>query len=656
MQRGCVQQGGRYPSSDSLFPTVLAVLFAVGICAAHFVVLPVSDEILPWQRELYPTANTLPGKLVYGALMASLCFGSLWRLLRPRHGSSGGSFSWMLALSVFLAFVIGDPVSLPFALGFWATLTAWLYLGRNQRLLAPSFESLGRLFFQPISVVVVLLLTTFCLALPLITPVVASGGAQLVSLNNHYSGFMPGFDLGTGTGEASIGVLNYGLGPALLVGGFHRLFSPLTSDLVRLSLPIKFYQFVALFFVAVTLRTLNRKNWFALVAVVLASTPTFSSVSDAVYYPNLSGIRYLSILLMLLLLARSASPGVLGIASALSLLFARETGFVASIGAFTFLVVSWYAPGVGLKSLVRPFLRYLFGISAFVPGYYLSGYMQSSGKGVSTSSFVNDFVSGFGGISTPASPFSVLLFFFASYGVYRGFSRAGCGRARKLDAYQASVGSMMLVWLFYYINRMHPYNLWFQSALLVMMLAPRFGFSLMRLLRRGSISARSSIIVSTALVVALSADHLVASVGDLREWYYRVYAVQGLRGNVTDLSVPEPLHSEVVSRISTLRGLSPTSEYLVVSNLSTDVRALGFNQGLPWYDLFSDILTRSTLRRAHDWIDMHGPRFILLDNPSGGVAQDAAPQTAQLQALVRSLSSYREVATHGGWITFERIP
>lgn len=650
-----MQQGGRYPSSEFLFPAVLAVLFAVGMCAAHFVVLSVSDEILPWQRELYPTANTLPGKLVYGTLMAALGFGSLWRLARPRSGSIGGLLSWTVALAVFLAFVIGEPVSLPFAFGFWATVTAWLYVGRNRHLIEPSCKSLGRVFFQPISIVLVVLAIAFCLTLPLITPVVASSGAQLASLNNHYSGFMPGFELATGAREAPIGVLNYGLGPALLVGGLHRLFSPLSLDLIRLSLPIKFYQFVALFFVVITLRTLNRKNWFALSALVLCSTPTFSSVSDAIFYPNLSGVRYLSILFMLYLLARSSPPVILGIASALSLLYARETGIVAAIGAVTFVVVVRYAPGVGLKSLMRPLLKYLIGISAFVPGYYLSGCLQSSDNGALASSFVSDFVSGFCGISTLPSPFSVLLFFFASFGVYQGFSRAGYGRARKLDAYQAGVGSMMLVWLFYYINRMHPYNLWFQSALLVMMFAPRFDFSLVRLLRRGSICARSSIIVSTALIVGLSAEHSTASLGDIRDLYYRVYAVQGLRGNVTDLSVPEPLHSEVVSRLRTLRAISPRSEYLVVSNLSTDVRALGFNQGLPWYDLFSDILTRSTLHKAHDWIDMHGPRFILLEDPSGAVAQDAVPQTAQLQALVRSLSVYREVATHDGWITFERI-
>ena len=136
--------------------------------------------------------------------------------------------------------------------------------------------------------------------------------------------------------------------------------------------------------------------------------------------------------------------------------------------------------------------------------------------------------------------------------------------------------------------------------------------------------------------------------------YSRVLAVQGLSGNVTDLSVPDPLHAGVIAQIDALRGISDKNEYLVVSSLSTDVRALGFNQGVPWYDLFADILTRSTLDRARDWIELHGPRFILLDDPSGTIAQDANPQTAQLQALVGGLSSYREVAKRDGWITFER--
>lgn len=654
MHRGCVQPSGRYHSSEFLFPTLLAVLFAVGMCAAHLLVLPVSDAILPWQRELYPTVNTLPGKLVYGALVASLGFCSAWRLFRASHRNVGAMFSWMLVLCVTLAFTIGNPVSPPFAIGFWATLTAWLYLGRDRCRVVSSCKLLGKAFFRPAAVVVVGLFAVFCLILPLKTPVVASSGAQLASLNNHYSGFMPGFDLVRGDSAMPIGVLNYGLGPALLVGGFYQLFSPITPDLVRLSLPIKFYQFVALLIVALALHTLNRKHWFPLFAVVLASTPTFSSVSDAIYYPNLSGIRYLSVFFVILLLARSASAGVLGIASALSLLYAVETGVVASIGAFTFLVVFSYVAGMGLKSLVRPLSRYLLGTCSLLPGIYLFGTSQSRGQGAASSSFLLDFASGFCGISTLPSPFSILIFLFASCAVYRGFSRAGRGCAHRIDAYQAAVGSMMLVWLFYYINRMHPYNLWVQSAFLVMLFAPRVSLSLARLLRQGSIFAQSFVVLSTALLVAVSVEHVTTSVRDVREWHSRVLAVQGLSGNVTDLSVPDPLHAGVIAQIDALRGISDKNEYLVVSSLSTDVRALGFNQGVPWYDLFADILTRSTLDRARDWIELHGPRFILLDDPSGTIAQDANPQTAQLQALVGGLSSYREVAKRDGWITFER--
>ena len=61
--------------------------------------------------------------------------------------------------------------------------------------------------------------------------------------------------------------------------------------------------------------------------------------------------------------------------------------------------------------------------------------------------------------------------------VLRSVWRARKGKLQATDIHEAAVGSIMLVWLMYYVNRMSEWNLWFELVLLVLLIAPRLSLS-----------------------------------------------------------------------------------------------------------------------------------------------------------------------------------
>lgn len=643
-----------YPSDNA--PARLTAFFLLGLFAVSFVHIPVSDSIIASHRGLYPMVSTAPAKIFYFSLLICIAVGCLARARAiPSRGVCVPAAPQRRPLSVLgalaMIFALGEPVSIPFLLGFWCTVGFALLISCDsvRFRLARRFV---RLVVPFASWIVLALFGFYCIALPFVTPVVASEGAQLVSLQNHYIGYMPGLVRAALGDQAMIGVLNYGAGSAILVEAIVRLARG--CDVV---FAIKSIQVGMLVVLGGVLFLVRRSAAVPLFALLVLASPTMSLLSPVLYYPNLSLIRFAPFVVTVGALAISSSLRTpcrwpLTALAALAALYAPETGLVAC-GAILIFIFLREVNARGCNQGLRTALLSAVAIGlAVVLARESSQLSDAHHRVLPSSTFFFDFIGGYCGISAWPSPLSVVAFFCGVHAVYRGACRAAGQRLGRWDAYQAAVGVMLLGWLFYYVHRMHPYNLYFQGALIVLLCAPRLSLSILRARSSGGMLYG---VLLAATLVGLSCETWATSVRDAREFSARRIAAIREPALETDMKLLAPYATSVARQVAALRPLEPRSDYLVLTNLSVEARSLGFNALFPYLDPFIDVVSVESMSALVRWINERGPFLVVVDDPGSDLARSVPHQTRHLQEIIAGLFAYRRVKGEHGWIYYERL-
>ena len=224
-----------------------------------------------------------------------------------------------------------------------------------------------------------------------------------------------------------------------------------------------------------------------------------------------------------------------------------------------------------------------------------------------------------------------------------------------VDAYEAAIGTIMLVWLMYYVNRMAEWNLWFQLVLLALLIAPRITFEGWRQLFRKPLRYG---VTFSMIIVCLIGGQLISSSFQFTRQAIGWFGAQNQScgdGMILDgKCLPWLRGSKFELQINALtEGYSP-AETLVLSGVSTYARLHGFNDGFPWYGPM-EAIRKKDVELIVDWIEKHGPKYILADDPSYDIALAAPEHSRQIQSYLPHLVSYREVRRDAGWIILERV-
>jgi hypothetical protein len=647
-------------------PALLGAMYLVGLFAATYAPFPVSDTILASHRVIYPMVSTIVGKFVYVFLLGTVGVVCAWRMLRFGGCVADGTAvdaRWFV-VAVGVIFLLGSPVSIPYLVGFWSVC---LGMALWPRVLPARLSARNQVVVNLSSGLVVILFLLLCVAFPFGTPVVASEGAQLVSLQNHYVMYMPGLVRAFWSNAAPFGVLNYGLGSALFIELCSRVLK-LATD-VDVVIVIKWVHIGFLVSLALLLRILRPGGMLQLCALIALASPTLSLLSPVLYYPNLSGIRFVPFIGSIAALAIVSRSGTSGLSLLATVgggmaLYAPESGLVVCAALLVFVVLRAINRGgtrLGLSTGIR-FLGFAGGVTVLGKVLEMAFFRQFQGVEY-VDTFFYAFIEGYCGISEFPSPFSTVVFIVGVYVVLSAASRAAEGRLHRWHAYQAAIGVMMLGWLFYYVHRMHPYNLFFQGALMVLLVAPRLSCGALRLVRsacgarsRGRIhSGAACVILIAATFSALAFDAVSHTVGDFREQYARTSLAQTAPALVSSMRLVSPYSQDLVRQLAVLQSISVRRDVLVLTNLSVEARQLGFNLNFPWYDPFIDVLTRRSRDDVVRWIDNNGPPLLLVDDPDSKLSQSVPPQTDHLQSIVSRLSAYRPSGGEDGWLRFERI-
>lgn len=265
--------------------------------------------------------------------------------------------------------------------------------------------------------------------------------------------------------------------------------------------------------------------------------------------------------------------------------------------------------------------------------------------------FVRLFSSGYGGRVSELSVFAGILIFFGSYSLIRGAALARNNRISTLTACQAALGTMILVWMTYYINSMSEWNLWFQAILLILLFAPNIRPSLQKIVHAEfgfKIFYTITAISLIAALVSLSAErHFLSTINYLKNAGSGYSLFQ-------NFYFVDPETESSIKHLNRFNNISNKKDYLFISHLSCEVRLLGFNENFPWYDPFGEIPKERDLNNIIFWINNSGPRYLISGNPSSPFSLSVPNRTNHINKILDGVTAYTQVRDDSNWLFFER--
>lgn len=560
----------------------------------------------------------------------------------------------VLALMFWFTFFVFGDYSNSFAYGFIFCLAIIFYFRAKPEHLEAILIKNTKIYYL---VGFIYILVYFFM--PFLKPLIINNSFHLVSVNSHYAmTVLPGFDFISGTATGLVEHSNYGLSmPLLTAAAYKGLLSLVGPQEGLLVFVVRFYQIVAVVLVGYAVYLLNRKNFFFVLLLLLFVSYCLNTLGGANYHPNQAGIRYIPFLVGVVLLISEVCKGrsrviPLGIFAAIFIALSPEIGLTLFAGYGAYLTLLKFDPVKPFSSITKTIGLYvILVISVFL---LLSNILVQSFYGESSSDlfyFVRLFSSGYGGRVSELSVFAGILIFFGSYSLMRGAALAKNDRISTLTAYQAALGTMILVWMTYYINSMSEWNLWFQGILLILLFAPNIRTSLQKIVRAEfgfKTFYRITAISLIAALVFLSAErHFLSTINYLKNagsdysLFQNFYCV-------------DPETESSIKKLNQLKNISNKKDYLLISHLSSEVRLLGFNEKFPWYDPFGEIPKERDLDNIIFWINNSGPRYLISENPSSPLSLSVPNRTNHIEKILEGVTAYTQVKDDSNWLFFER--
>lgn len=496
---------------------------------------------------------------------------------------------------------------------------------------------------------------------PFFTPLVAENPREFRVIDGHYAvTVLGGYNL-FASEDSETGRAYYGMGMPLLISAFFHVAQRLDVSGVGLPDAVKFYQLFALAIAALILYTINRTRASLTITLLIALTAyTLSGVGFGVGYPNQSGVRYVPVLLGLLMFAAELRrsdprPWMMAIIAAVSTIFSPGTGIALTSGLATAAVLHRYDHTRPVASTVRSFGGFVltFG-AAFATLYAVFVSIVFSGSQVHLAEFLGLFgVTGYGGLVARPSFGAGMLFLFCTSLLLVIVSKARASQLDNGDLWQAALATFILIWMYYYINRMSEWNLWFHWLLFVLLVAPQLDFARARLahLRRPGFRTH----YHAALVATLISQGVVGihdAYERTRNWAEDFVSGCADLEPFSGVCIPAHEGRAIASQLQVLDEFDPDDTF-VLTGFPTAVKLRGFNRGLPLASPM-EIVLRSDLPKFARWIDAHGRRFLLIDGPESVVTSVAPQHTEQAWRYISRLRNYVEKGRRGGWVVFER--
>jgi hypothetical protein len=502
--------------------------------------------------------------------------------------------------------------------------------------------------------------------LPIATPLVFWQVADLIWTDSHYSlTVLPAFDLTCCNDGAKLERSNYGTLVPILIAASLKMLSIFNIEAGHaLITSVRLYQVIAALLVILIIRVLNSKYYLQLSLLCLLLSHNLSSLGDAVYFPNQAGVRYigflLGILAFVIFLSRKRTTLIAGFLAGLLFSLSPETGMPVILGYAAYHFYTAYLPNSSIADSLKNTLIYfsvvgaVAGVSLYflVPRFYVTG--------TDPFFFIKLFGSGYGGLADKLSPFAAVLIFVAASFLSNSVISLKNNTATTITAYQAGMSTMILAWLPYYINRISDWNLWFQTILLILLIAPNFSIQSLKFDR----SRLTVINFSYALTAIISFSLLASSVWKIYEDTSKYGLMQKNKCelmsqkyycfNQANEETTENVRS-METHFSTLAQIQNKSDYIVLTLFSMNARLLGFNHSFPWHEPYGEIPRQIDMEIIVSHINRSGVRYLIAEDPNASIAKNMSNRTRHISRIIIESRNYAKVRADGAWVIYEKI-
>ncbi len=658
----------------AVMPAWMTIFLVGGFFLLSFGTRHATDEILSEHISLYDLQSSANQRLGYICLLLILACLILFALL-------GAAFSTRETIS-FLRFDHVIMMGAVFALTFGAKerlnmagiLLAWLswpigkLISKHSLASSTPIQHIKRIVESKVvaaSLVLIALALLWCM--PLASPLVISSLTELRWVESHYAAtVLPGFDMVSGRSTGTIERANYGVGMPVLVAAClftGQLFGAQEMGLVTV---VKIYQLIAIVLIGAIILLQNRRyGYHIFLLVIAASSFTLSGMGMAIGIPNQSGVRYVPILAGILCFAfelRRKQPRVyvLGIIAGAVTAFSPETGLALTAGLLAASILCRFNVRSRVWSLYSSLLSFCMPyVCVFVllsltvarpilPGLWNNGleFLAIYGSG------------GYGGLVDRLSINAAMFFMLAGCTLVHLTIQVAAGqRLLPQQVWQAGIATTMLIWIYYYVNRMAEWNLWFEWVLLALMISP----SLVRIIPTGASEqnwitggfSRTMVIYALCLLCGQICYSSWHTVGGFRKWLTSQANCRDASNFVRDMYI-EGWHSSSLPRQFRVLRRYKSVRPIVLCGFPRHVYRMGFNEGFPWYDVPTEVVFKRDLHVVGEWLDRHGPEYILAEGPESTTALVAPQHTQQIWLHLAYLRNYAEAFRHDGWVVFRR--
>lgn len=496
------------------------------------------------------------------------------------------------------------------------------------------------IFFNNKKIQFILIIILFFLfwLLPIIFPIYINNFYDLVFIQSHFSmtvlsgiNFTSNFNL--------IENLNYGFAMPLLIDFFTKYFTNSNLNYISLLYAIYFYQIIALLLIGFLIYRLNKSNFYLLfIILILTVSYTLANSGVSISFPNQSGIRFIPFIFCLILFHYELQrfPNFkffnLFIITLICIFCNFETGILLFIGILSSLFLFYIHNIINIKY----FTKQLFILSIFVVliFYFLKipTYLSSNYK------YFLSFNTGYGGFSDRLSINATFFLFISSYNIILILQNSK--RLTKNIIWTFSISIMMFVWIFYYINRMTEWNLWFEWVLLIFLISKNFNLIKFNLIK---------FIITIFIFGQSFYSFKVASTNLSSKIHYYFYEKKR-KPNFSFFYIMPDI-SNLNNKISELNNYNIDST-IVLSSLSTYIRVKGYNLKFPWTDIFD--IKYINDNSISTWIDKKGSKFLLIDNPSSELSKYGIEYNNQILIITNNLKNYTQFKTTKNWLIFKR--
>ncbi len=650
---------------------LISIIFVLGFFVLSLFNFAVSAEILDAQVSILNLESTRPQVIFYLSLLGLFATVCAVLLLCPNVKiiPKMGQIDHLILTALIVVAVIFGSWPKMFLAGFlivllicllssapWVEKIAGTSIG--SKLMQVKFFS-GR-FYWLLTGGILIYMFLFSI-LPLAKPLPIWNEAHFQWVDGHYAAtVLPGFDL---LFHGFMERANYGLAMPMLTAFSLKLFSLFGFSNTALEQVVKLHQLLALVMIGMLSFLTNKKYFPHVMALALGMTAfTLSNTSHIVGYPNQSGIRYIPILASLIILVvemrrEQVRVWLLASTAAFFVIMSPETGLAATAGYIVAVILNRYDRERPAGSLFETIFRFgLFFLVTGIVGSVLivEPILKNTTGGIFQ--FLTVFIKDdYGGMVDKPSLMATILFFAATTVVLRGVLHSRNGAISKTEAYEAALGTVILVWLIYYANRMAELNLWFQSVLLILLIAPRIDYREWKILVRRPLRCRLTLAMVIACAIggqlAYSSSHFA---GNSIQWFQRQYVGCTECIILDGKSVPWLPKSRIQLQINALTEKHSPPDTLVLSGISCYARRHGFNSDFPWYSP-GEIIYKKDVEKLVNWIEKRGPKYIIADDPNDAIAMARPEHSKLIQSYLHRLTSYSEVRRDSGWIVLERV-